>query len=182
MTSETVHYYAGFPGKSICGGETSLAVAPITTIRQDHVTCERCKELFGIYSSPAPVTSNERSLPQRIATRVVEAVCELPDYTSPDDQPDLLTCTVQELEHCVLRAFEQLEYDREMERGPDSLPVETKAPLDPTAVGFHAYAMSESHLGGYRLIVGFDTLEQVQRAHEFVVQAGKRSSVEPSGA
>jgi hypothetical protein len=70
-------------------------------------------------------SSNLRSLPERIATRVVEAVCELPDYNSPDDQPDLVMCTVQQLEHCVLQAFEQLEYDREMERGPDSLPVET---------------------------------------------------------
>lgn len=70
-------------------------------------------------------TSNERSLPQRIATRVVEAVCELPDYNSPDDQPDLVMCTVQQLEHCVLQAFEQLKYDREMERGPDSSRDET---------------------------------------------------------
>jgi hypothetical protein len=52
--------------------------------------------------------SNERSLPEKIATRVVEAVCELPDYNSPDDQPDLVMCTVQELKRCVLQAFEQL--------------------------------------------------------------------------
>lgn len=87
-----------------------------------------------------------KPLPQGIATRVVEAVCELPDYTSPDDQPDLLTCTVQELEHCVLRAFEQLEYDREMERGPDSTPVETTpAPGSPGEILGCRCIMCEFH-------------------------------------
>jgi hypothetical protein len=78
------------------------------------------------------IPSKERSLPQRIATRVVQGVCELPDYNSPEDQPDLVMCTVQQLEHCVLQAFEQLEYDREMERGPpsetDALPESLRDP------------------------------------------------------
>lgn len=43
---------------------------------------------------------------QSIAELVVRNVCELPDYTSPDDQPDLVMCTVQQLERCVLRALE----------------------------------------------------------------------------
>jgi len=53
-----------------------------------------------------------------IATSVVQNVCELPDYTSPEDRPELLQCTVTELHSCVMQAFEQLEYDREMEVGP----------------------------------------------------------------
>lgn len=47
--------------------------------------------------------------PQQFAAQVVQNVCELPDYTSPDNQPDLLQCTVSELEACVLRAFEQFD-------------------------------------------------------------------------
>jgi len=47
-----------------------------------------------------------KTMAERIATQVVENVCELPDYNSPDDQPDLVMCTVKELENCVLRAFE----------------------------------------------------------------------------
>lgn len=42
------------------------------------------------------------------------------------------------------------------------------------ALGTHAYCASESHLSGYRLIVGFDTLEQVNAAHQAIVDAGKR--------
>lgn len=37
----------------------------------------------------------------------------------------------------------------------------------------YAYAMSEKHLSGYRLIVGFDTLEQVHAAHEALVQMAR---------
>jgi hypothetical protein len=44
--------------------------------------------------------------PKKFAEHVVLEVCELTDYTSPDDQPDLLQCTVKELEGCILRAFE----------------------------------------------------------------------------
>lgn len=44
---------------------------------------------------------------ERIATQVVRNVCELPDYNSPDDQPELLTCTVDELHLCVMRALGQ---------------------------------------------------------------------------
>lgn len=44
---------------------------------------------------------------ERIAAEVVRNVCELPDYTSPDDQPDLLQCTVDQLHLCVMRALGQ---------------------------------------------------------------------------
>ena len=40
-----------------------------------------------------------------LVARIIRNVCELPDYTSPDDQPDLLTCTVDELELCIRRAL-----------------------------------------------------------------------------
>lgn len=43
-----------------------------------------------------------------------------------------------------------------------------------TALGTHAYCASESHLSGYRLIIGFDTLGQVDAAHQAVVDAGTR--------
>jgi len=41
-----------------------------------------------------------------IATAVVQRVCELPDYNSPDDQPDLLQCTVTELHNAVMIVLE----------------------------------------------------------------------------
>lgn len=44
--------------------------------------------------------------PEKFAAQVIQNVCELPDYNSPDDQPDLLQCTVSELEQCVMSAFE----------------------------------------------------------------------------
>lgn len=47
--------------------------------------------------------------PERFAAQVICEVCELPDYNSPDDQPNLLQCTVEQLERCVLRAFEHFD-------------------------------------------------------------------------
>ncbi len=40
-----------------------------------------------------------------IVAEVLRGICELADYNSPDDQPDLLTCTVSELELVVRRAL-----------------------------------------------------------------------------
>lgn len=34
----------------------------------------------------------------------------------------------------------------------------------------HAYACSEPHLSGYRLVIGFETLEQAQAAHRYVAK------------
>lgn len=39
---------------------------------------------------------------ERIATGIVQDVCELPDYNSPEDQPDVVTATVSELHHIIL--------------------------------------------------------------------------------
>lgn len=35
---------------------------------------------------------------QQLIEAIIRDVCELPDYTSPDDQPNLLQCTVEELD------------------------------------------------------------------------------------
>jgi hypothetical protein len=63
-----------------------------------------CAEHGSSWKAGCPSCEGARAA--RIATQVVQNVCELPDYNSPDDQPDLVMCTVQELENCVLRAFE----------------------------------------------------------------------------
>lgn len=47
--------------------------------------------------------------PEKFAAQVILNVCELSDYTSPGDQPDLLQCTARELESCVIRAFEHFD-------------------------------------------------------------------------
>jgi hypothetical protein len=59
------------------------------------------------------------------------------------------------------------------------LPVETAAPLA-TALARKVYVTSERHLSGYRLILGFETLSDVQAAHTEVTHIG--SSEEPSVA
>lgn len=41
-----------------------------------------------------------------VVSDIIRDVCELPDYTSPDDQPDLLQCTVEELTLIVTRSVE----------------------------------------------------------------------------
>lgn len=47
-----------------------------------------------------------KNVAERLAEAVVRNVCELPGYTSPDDQPELVMCTVDELNACVVRAIE----------------------------------------------------------------------------
>jgi hypothetical protein len=42
-----------------------------------------------------------------IVMRILTDVCELPDYNSPEDQPELLQCTTGELETIVRRALGQ---------------------------------------------------------------------------
>jgi hypothetical protein len=45
------------------------------------------------------------NLAEAIVADTIRNVCELPDYTSPPDKPDLLQCTVRELETCIRRAL-----------------------------------------------------------------------------
>jgi hypothetical protein len=52
---------------------------------------------------------------------------------------------------------------------------ETSAPA-PHPLALHAFAMSEEHLSSYRLILGFDTLEQVQAAHQAVVDIARATA------
>lgn len=40
-----------------------------------------------------------------VVADAIRNVCELGGYTSPDDQPELLQCTVSELEMCIRRAL-----------------------------------------------------------------------------
>lgn len=71
-------------------------------------------------TTKAAPSSKAMSIRERVASRTVQNVCELPGYTSPDDQPDLVMCTVQELEACVLRAFEEIAECSAVETTPDS--------------------------------------------------------------
>ncbi len=55
---------------------------------------------------------NTRPLPQpselveRLRATIIQDVCELPDYNSPDDQPDLLQFTAEELQIILTRNLE----------------------------------------------------------------------------
>lgn len=53
-----------------------------------------------------PAGMRARTPRDEFVALVIRNVCELPDYTSPDDQPDLLTCTVRELDACIERAID----------------------------------------------------------------------------
>lgn len=59
---------------------------------------------------------------QKLIEEIIRGVCELPDYNSPDDQPELLQCTVQELDAILDRCLpdetgcsEELERLRKLE-------------------------------------------------------------------
>lgn len=47
------------------------------------------------------------TLIEKAPARIVRAVCELPDYTSPEDQPDVIMCTVDELHAIVVQALSE---------------------------------------------------------------------------
>ena len=47
----------------------------------------------------------------------------------------------------------------------------------PNPFSKRCYTMSESHLSGYRLIVGFEHLEDAQDAHTFVANTGRRHGI-----
>jgi hypothetical protein len=53
-------------------------------------------------------TLDPRALLEGISQRVTQDVCELPDYNSPGDQPDVVMATVEELALIVERAVEPL--------------------------------------------------------------------------
>lgn len=54
-----------------------------------------------------------------------------------------------------------------LEEGGETVqkPSVEESPLDK-----RCYLMSESHLSGYRLLIGFETLEDVEAAHEFLAR------------
>src|SRR5574337_223793 len=49
--------------------------------------------------------------------------------------------------------------------------------VEPNPLAQRCYLMSESHLGGHRLIIGFETLEDAQDAHEYVARLDKTPNV-----
>lgn len=60
-----------------------------------------------------------------IATAVIQEVSELPDYTSPEDNPDLLQCTVEELTAIVTGIVE--DHITELERNLEAAQREREA-------------------------------------------------------
>ncbi len=50
---------------------------------------------------------------------------------------------------------------------------ETAKAADEHPLAKRCYLMSESHLSGHRLVVGFETLEDAQAAHSFVAHLTK---------
>lgn len=72
--------------------------------------------------------------PEKFAAQVILNVCELPDYTSPDSRPDLLQCTITELEACIIRAFEHFDLDTNSESiSSKSASADTEVPYIPTS-------------------------------------------------
>ena len=56
-------------------------------------------------------------------------------------------------------------------------PVPMTPEQQPNPFSKRCYTMSESHLSGYRLIVGFEHLEDAQDAHTFVANTGRRHGI-----
>jgi hypothetical protein len=56
--------------------------------------------------SKVSVAADSTPADAKLIEHVVRNVCELPGYTSPEDQPELLMCTAKELEACIERAIE----------------------------------------------------------------------------
>lgn len=73
--------------------------------------CELFAQMQAHFGTNEP-EPNTRPLPQpselveRLRATIIQDVCELPDYNSPDDQPDLLQCTVEELQIILTRNLE----------------------------------------------------------------------------
>jgi len=59
----------------------------------------------------AEVTIDQK---KRLAAYLIEHVCDIPDRTSPDDQPEMMLVTGEELENALLCAFERYEADGEV--------------------------------------------------------------------
>lgn len=57
---------------------------------------------------------------------IVQRVCEIPDRTSPDDEPDALTCSPSELHNCVVAALES-EFEHRTGRSCLEQPTATKS-------------------------------------------------------
>lgn len=76
-------------------------------LRQQEAT-EAMIRMRSLGLHPDPLGLGEGPATQRRRAKVEEIirdVCELPDRTSPDDQPDLLMLTVKELRIILLRHF-----------------------------------------------------------------------------
>jgi len=92
--------------------------SPPPVVSTPGVNCPNCGHRLPVdYSGPCvacdapdvpdlnapPVVSGEAI--DSIATTILRDVCELDGYTSPDDQPDLIQCTTDELDLIVRRAL-----------------------------------------------------------------------------
>ena len=67
-------------------------------------------------TDPQPTAADREA--REIARAIVQDICELPDFNSPDDPPDLLLCTVDELTNIALirvEAFTRRAQEREAE-------------------------------------------------------------------
>ncbi|MEF3066344.1 hypothetical protein [Pandoraea apista] len=77
--------------------------------------CTENQEMWDVTLAAAPTPAaqsagQEAALPSWWPD-FIQNVCELPDRTSPDDEPDAMVATAQELEDCALRAIEDAAED-----------------------------------------------------------------------
>ena len=102
----------------------------------------------------------------------------------PADHPDTLRCIkarndlnaalhgegaiIDDLEHVIANACAKLRRHRLHSLTPEQ---------QPNPFSKRCYTMSESHLSGYRLIVGFEHLEDAKDAHTFVANTGRHQGI-----
>lgn len=58
-----------------------------------------------------PAPSREQVLSPKFIAQIIQNVCELPGRNSPDDEPEAMLCTANELENCISRAEEKFNDD-----------------------------------------------------------------------
>lgn len=74
----------------------------------------------------------------------------------------------------ALAAYEESTRQENVSKSSDGIDMpkmpQQAAPVEPNPLDRRCYVVSESHLGGYRLILGYETLDAVVAAHEFIVK------------
>jgi hypothetical protein len=90
--------------------------------------------LLALRAAPPPVPEYfDIKRANELGDAIVQRVCEIPDRTSPDDEPDALICSPSELHNCVVASLE-CEFEHRTSRSCLEQPTSTKPPALPRMI------------------------------------------------